>query len=99
MTWKSTDPRFDINKRATIVIVRPGGSGRISSLARVETKNGWSVFTDFMEGRSFIGPDDDWDEDWLWCYAPPVTKLAKPGTHPEDKKALDILDKAASKVE
>ncbi len=64
--WRKGDPRIEINKRADIVIVRPGINGREAGMAQVETHQGWYIFTDF-EGYKGI---DDWPEDWWWTFAP-----------------------------
>ena len=65
-TWKRTDPRFEVNKRANIVILRPllGAAEGF-----VDTKECWSIWTDFEDHR-FISADDKWDEDWYWIFAP-----------------------------
>lgn len=68
--WKNTDPRYDINKRDDIVILRPSLSGHWEAgIGHVDTKNGWDIFTNF-ENRSFISADDEWDEMWQWTFAP-----------------------------
>jgi len=43
--WRDTDPRFDINKRATIVVVSRRECHTEAFLAFVETKNDWSIST------------------------------------------------------
>lgn len=66
MEWKNSDPRFDIYKRAKIVIVRPlfgAGTGE------VETKHAWAIWTSY-EDHKFLNADDTWDQDWWWIYAP-----------------------------
>lgn len=71
--WRDTDPRHDINKRATIVIVRPRAPGierRESSVAYVDTKEGWWIGTEFEEPYKHISVDDDWPEGWMWTWAP-----------------------------
>jgi hypothetical protein len=32
----------------------------------VDTKEGWWIFTDYKDHRSI----EDWDQDWLWTWAP-----------------------------
>ena len=66
--WNKGDPRNSINKRANIFILRPASSGYHweTGIGNVETKNGWSIWTSFA-GHSSI---DNWDEDWLWSWAP-----------------------------
>lgn len=75
-TWKNTDPRLDINKRATIVVVHPTAEGRVATLARVETKHSWSIFMSnpvtSRDNIEFVGPNDEWDDSWRWAFAPPV---------------------------
>ena len=77
--WKNTDPRYDIGKRARIIILRPDkiGNGHFeSSIADVDTKEGWNIFTDF-EDCKLIDVDTNWDSAWWWTFAPravePVT--------------------------
>ena len=70
MMWKNTDPRFDINKRAAIVIVRLPCYGQQSCVAQVETKNAWYIHTGFKEPYHRVGSGDDWDSDWQWAFAP-----------------------------
>jgi len=68
--WKNTDPRDEIYKRATIVIVRPSLNGAPETgIGHVETKNGYSVLTDF-EIHSMVSEDEKWDEAWWWIRAP-----------------------------
>ena len=67
--WKNTDPRHSINKRAEIVIIRPGAGGRETCLGYVDTKDGWYIHTTF-EGHTSIHADDKWDTDWCWTWAP-----------------------------
>jgi hypothetical protein len=67
--WKNTDPRFDIYKRANIIIARPG----LNSLLRVgsgfvDTKDGWYIHTSFEDYKSI----DEWNEDWYWTIAPDI---------------------------
>lgn len=67
--WKYTDPRFDINKRADIVILRPSlvGHGHMNAgTAHVDTKEGWWIITDFPDHPSI----EEWDPDWCWTFAP-----------------------------
>lgn len=68
MEWKNTDPRFDINKRANIIILRPGSFPNVSK-AGVDTKEGWWIFTDFPEYK-LLNVDDEWNQDWCWIFAP-----------------------------
>ena len=74
MTWKNTDPRKDINKRANIVILRPDLNGRLedASAAQVETKNAYCIFTNY-EGHSLVNEDEKWDPIWWWTFAPERT--------------------------
>lgn len=67
--WKKTDPRLDINKRADIVILRPGCNGMMAGTAHVDTKSGWNIFTSFDDYR-LIAADAEWDQDWQWTFAP-----------------------------
>lgn len=68
--WHNTDPRHEIYKRATIVILIPITDKKKSAfMGEVETKNEWCVFTDYPE-RQLISADDQWPEHWLWIYSP-----------------------------
>lgn len=68
--WRKNDPRFDINKRASIIIARPSMRGQwLTGTAHVDTKEGWSIITSFEDHRSI----DKWDPDWTWCFAPDDT--------------------------
>jgi hypothetical protein len=68
--WLTTDPRYSINKRADIVILRPDLEGRLeASIGYVDTKDSWSIWTSF-ENRSFISADDKWQDGWFWTWAP-----------------------------
>jgi hypothetical protein len=67
MEWYKNDPRYGINKRASIVIVDL--ALHISFFAEVETKNAFCVFTDYLE-KPFISADDTWPQSWLWAFAP-----------------------------
>lgn len=70
--WLNTDPRYSINKRADIVIIRPSilGCGHVEAgMGYVDTKEGWSIWTPF-ENHKFISADDNWDMDWVWTWAP-----------------------------
>lgn len=61
------DPRYDINKRANIIILRPTVGGNWSTgTAHVDTKEGWSIVTSFSDYYSI----DEWDPDWVWCFVP-----------------------------
>jgi hypothetical protein len=76
MDWKNTDPRKDINKRADIVILRPGLSGfrsRTAGIGNVDTKTDWSIVTSFEDHR-LINADDKWDSSWMWVPFIEVTK-------------------------
>ena len=68
--WKNSDPRFSINKRNTILILRPKGYDRRTSIADVETKHGWFVRTEFDKPYDCIAEGDDWPEDWVWIMCP-----------------------------
>lgn len=71
MNWSNTDPRFVINKRDIIVIIKPGingNNGKEVCIAHVDTKEGWNIFTSF-EGYKCMNTDDDWDETWYWISA------------------------------
>jgi len=71
--WRDSDPRHDINKRATIVIVRPRAPGierRESSVAFVDTKHGYYIHTEFEDPYDRVSADDDWPEGWQWTWAP-----------------------------
>jgi hypothetical protein len=71
-SWKNTDPRIDIYKRARIVILRPsllGGGILEAGVGQVETKNGYSILTDF-ENHSWVSEDEKWDEAWYWIRTP-----------------------------
>jgi len=67
--WKNTDPRFEIGKRATILIIKPGMQGKEICFAYVDTKADWLILTDFSDYR-VIGVNDNWCEDWIWDFAP-----------------------------
>lgn len=68
--WKATDPRIDINKRASIVILRPTLiGGWVAGTAFVDTKEGYSIRTSFEDHR-VIGADENWDLDWRWAFQP-----------------------------
>jgi hypothetical protein len=71
--WKDQDPRHAINKRDTIVIVRPdpvtGGHWQ-AGMGEVDTKNGWSIVLSGLEPRRLIDESDTWPEGWLWTRAP-----------------------------
>lgn len=67
--WFEADPRYSINKRSNIVIIRPTVNGKRSGLAHVDTKETWCIFTDF-EDHKVISADDKWDIDWIWTWAP-----------------------------
>lgn len=79
MTWYSTDPRFAIYKRASIILFYMPLS--IVGKANVETKNGWSIITDMEKFRT-IGDGDDWPDDLCWTYAPNASSL--------EEKILDM---------
>ena len=64
--WKIEDPRFVVNKRAHIIIVRHGPLGPIAGTGFVDTKDGWYIHTDFKDYPSI----DDWDPTWKWTFAP-----------------------------
>jgi hypothetical protein len=66
--WKTEDPRFTVDKRAGIVILRP--AWRVG-LGTVDTKEGWVIHTTF-EDRPTIGVDDEWELGWKWAFAPGV---------------------------
>jgi len=68
--WNKEDPRYSINKRADIIILRPSSNGRLEAgTAHVDTKETWCIFTSFTN-CSLIDADSDWDKDWLWTWAP-----------------------------
>jgi hypothetical protein len=68
--WKNTDPRDEIYKRATIVIVRPNLNGAPETgIGFVETKNGYSILTSF-ENHGLVDEGEKWDEAWWWILAP-----------------------------
>ncbi len=70
MTWKNTDPRHDVPKYATIVILRPSLSGRLESgMANVETDHGYYIHTSF-ENHPSVSENDKWDPIWYWTFAP-----------------------------
>jgi hypothetical protein len=71
VVWRRSDPRHDINKRATIVILRPAlsGLGWTAGIGYVETHQGYSVSTSF-EDHGLIGEGDAWDDSWAWAFAP-----------------------------
>lgn len=74
LKWRDTDPRYDINKRSNIIILRPESYGHWKAgTAHVETKEGWSIRTSFEDYRSI----DDWNTDWLWCFAPLIKEPQK----------------------
>ena len=68
--WRNTDPRIHIYKRADIIILRPV---RDLGYGQVETKNGWSISTDFEDHRSI----DEWDPDWFWSRAPDLSQATE----------------------
>lgn len=65
--WKNTDPRFDINKRASIIIIKPGINGREIGFAHVDTKEMWCIFTSFINYK-LIDVDNNWDNSWVWTW-------------------------------
>lgn len=66
--WHYGDPRFEINKRAKIIILRPEhGPHWEAGTGFVDTKDGWCIHTSFE--RNFHA-DDEWDQDWCWTWAP-----------------------------
>lgn len=70
MEWHSTDPRYDISKRATIVILRPGLTGAWESgIGYVETDHGYYVQMSFS-GGTILTEHDLWPEGWIWIEAP-----------------------------
>ena len=67
MTWYNDDPRERINKRASIVILRPSmGHYDNPGTAEVDTKYGWYIHTSYKDYPSI----DDWDPLWVWTFAP-----------------------------
>ena len=72
--WRNTDPRHEINKRATIVIIRPIGNHLYGGTAYVDTKEGWSICTD-IPNHEHIGVDDEWDTTWFWTWAPRLEQM------------------------
>lgn len=71
MEWKKKDPRFDINKRARIIIIKSYGNKELeSSIAYVETKNVYAIFTDFDKPYHYLDVDFDWPKDWYWTFVP-----------------------------
>ena len=75
--WKNTDPRYDINKRDNIVILRPSLKGNnvyIAGTGEVDTKEGWNIFTSF-EDYKLIDADTEWNPLWLWAFAPNNIKV------------------------
>lgn len=76
-TWRNTDPRELINKRARILILRPsefGGKRYRVGLADVDTKEVYNIFTDFDDYRS-INADMKWDPLWWWAWAPDFIQI------------------------
>ncbi len=70
MEWKNTDPRYDINKRATIVILRKTIDGDSACIAFVDTKEEWSIYS--HKDNLYLGVDDNWDPNWYWVWFPNV---------------------------
>jgi hypothetical protein len=71
-SWKTTDPRMSVNKRARIVILRPSSAGhgiQDAGTGHVDTKDGWYVHTSFEE-HSSVHEGDKWPEGWFWTWAP-----------------------------
>src|ERR1700722_2629959 len=66
--WRRGDPRYTINKRDNIIILRPQVHGWIAGTAFVATKDGWYIHTSFDDHKSI----DKWDPDWAWCFAPKI---------------------------
>ncbi|MDP2685261.1 MAG: hypothetical protein Q8P20_09590 [bacterium] len=64
--WSDVDPRHIINKRGTIVIVRPNASGtgrKCTALAYVDTKHTYNTIqTGFEEPYHFI--NEGWPIEW-----------------------------------
>lgn len=76
--WRNEDPRYHINKRANVLILRPtGGVNYRVGQGQVETKNAWMITTSF-EDHAHI---DDWDPLWWWDWAPslPEAGVGEPG--------------------
>ena len=65
--WFKDDPRWSINKRSRIVIVDLALLK--STLAEVETKHAFCIWTNFSE-KDFISADDNWPESWVWSFYP-----------------------------
>jgi hypothetical protein len=64
--WRNDDPREHINKRADILILRPtGGTSYRVGQGKVETKNGWSIWTTFEDHQHI----EDWDPLWWWDWS------------------------------
>lgn len=67
--WRFGDPRYAINKRDNIIILRPITYGHwMAGTGHVDTKEGWSITTDFKDHKHI----DEWNKDWVWCFAPKV---------------------------
>jgi hypothetical protein len=68
--WSYEDPRVEINKRGSIVILRPSLTGYwIAGTGEVETHQGYSIITSF-EDYPVIGFSASWDSAWAWIFAP-----------------------------
>lgn len=65
--WRNQDPREFINKRADILILRPGATGSSYRVGQgqVETKNAWSIWTSFDDHKHI----DEWDPLWWWDWS------------------------------
>lgn len=67
MEWYTNDPRESIGKRDKIVIVDLALN--LFSIADVETKNAYCIWTSFIE-KPFINADNEWPASWLWTFYP-----------------------------
>lgn len=80
MIWEERDPRHTIYKRAKIIIIKPNIDGRSKldiGIGDVETKNGYSIWTSFLDYNQkpiSIHEGDDWDKDWKWIRFPEYMK-------------------------
>ena len=71
-SWKKTDPRESINKRARIVILRPTATSSLEAgIGYVDNKDTFCIFTAF-ENHSLVNENEKWDETWLWTWAPEI---------------------------
>ena len=70
--WRNTDPRHDIYRWTTIIILRPTLKGHYQvGMGDAETKHGYSLCTDF-DDYPYFDADNKWDSSWWWTTMPAI---------------------------